>query len=237
MKKIPSFQLFEIQENYSLGKLKEEDVLRQVKANKDDSQSLKTFIESSKNMYKNLSFEPITQKSVIKMIVDEYTQFQDKQTLWINRERMIIKHNNLLMIGKSERKIERLLQIYLRDSADAKPVIFKDKQLWQIWKSMKLVSNNLEMNLHRLILKKTYIEADKINELNIHAKDVDDLGFVGDLVKLAEQVRAITVRIKGFYSENKWTTIRLDKNGSILIYGKHNSDIIIEFLKLFVKSL
>lgn len=235
---MPSFQLFEINENFSLEKMQNEDILNKAKTNEDDPQTLKTFLESAKKHYKNLSFEKINQRSAIKMIVDEYMQFQDDQSLWITREKMIIKYNQLLLIGKAEKKIERLLQIYLRDSASSKLLFFTEKQLWQIWKKMRVLANskNLEIKLHRLILKRTYIDSDKINELNVHANDVSELGIIEDIVRLSDQVKAITIKIKGFYEKNKWFTIRIDKNGSLLIYGNHDSDKIIEFLKLLVES-
>jgi hypothetical protein len=236
---MPSYQLFEIDENFKITNLQNEDVLNEIKANKDDPQTLKTFINSAKKSYRNLNFKPLKQDSAIQMVVEEYTQFQDKQTLWINREKMIIKQNTLLLIGKTDRKIERIIQIYLRDSANVRPVIFKDKYLWQIWKNLKSYAMNysLDIKLHRLILKKTYINADKIKEMNIHANDVNELGLISDLLKQTEQVKTITVKIRGFYNLKKWITVRIDKNGSILIYGKHDLEEIIEFLKIIVQSL
>lgn len=239
MKKIPSFQLFEINQNYSLDKIKNEDILHKVKTRDDDSQILKKFLESSKKHYKNFSFNETDHKNTFKIKVDEYRQFNDKQSLWITLEKLIIKYNQLLLIGKAEKKIERLLQIYLRDSADSKPVYFTDKQLWKIWKKLNnvIASNNLEIKLHRLILKKSYFESDKIDELNIHAEDVSQIGVIEDFIRKSEQIKAITLKIRGFYDENKWFTIRIDKNGSLLIYGNHPPEIIEKFLKLFIKSL
>lgn len=238
MIKIPSFQLLEINEKYALNNLKDEDVLSKAKVNKDDPQTLKLFVESAKKSYRNLSFEPIQQKSVIKMKVEEYKKFQDKQTLWINHEKLILKYNQLLLVGKAEKKIEHLLQVYLRDIADSKSIIFNEKQLWQVWKKLLSIKNSgLTLKIHRLILKRTYIEADKINELNIHANDVNELGIITELIKQSEQVKAITIKIKGFYQENKWITIRIDKNGSILIYGKHKPNIILKFLQLLSQAI
>ena len=90
----------------------------------------------------------------------------------------------------------------------------------------------MEAKLHRLIIKRTFIDADKITELNINAPDVGDLGITSELIKQAERIQAITVKIKGFYENNKWVTFKLDKNGSILFYGKHNFDILLEILNL-----
>ncbi len=236
---MPSYQLFEIDEKYKIANLQNEDILNEVEANKDDPQTLKTFIKSVKKSYRNLNFTPLKQDSAIKMAVEEYNQFQDKQTLWINREKMIIKQNNLLLIGKTDKKIERLFQVYLRDSANLRPVIFKDKYLWQIWKNMKsfAMNSNLDIKLHRLILKKTFIEADKIEEMNIHSNDVNELGLTSELIKQTEKVKTITIKIQGLYNHKKWITVRIDKNGSILIYGRHELDEIFEFLKIFVQSL
>lgn len=236
---MPSFQLFEVKEQFNIQQLEQEDLLTKVKARNDDSQNLKNFIENSKKKHRNLTFSKDKKGNIIKMNFDEYRQFQDKQTIWINLEKLIIKHNQLLLIGKTGGKIERLVQLYLRDIADSKPIVFNDKQLWQIWKKIvsKAVQEDLETKLHRLIMKNTFIEADKFNELNLHSNDLSNLGIITELVKQAERINAITIKIRGFYADKKWMTIRIDKNGSLLIYGKHNTNIIVKFLELFIQSL
>ena len=235
---MPSYQLFEIKKEFNIEVLQKEDILNQINANQNDPQTLKLFVESAKKAHRNLSFN-LTKKNILKMNFDEYRQFQDKQTLWINLEKLILKHQNLLLVGKTDKKMEKVIQLFLRDLADTKPLFFKDKQLWQIWKGMstKAAIDNLEMKLHRLIIKNTFIEADKIKELNLHSNDISNLGIVGDIVKQSERIKAITIKIKGFYSDNKWTTVRIDKNGSVLLYGKHEPDIIVKFLDLFIQSI
>ncbi len=231
-----SYQLFKINENFNLKKLQEEDIIKTAKVNKDDPQTMKTLLDSLKKSYRNLYFEPLKYDFAIKMSMDEHLQFQDKQTLWIKREKNIIKHNQLLLVGKADRKIEKLIMIYLRDLADLSPIVFQKKQLWVLWKNIKKLKN-ADVKLHRVILKKTFLEADKINEINIHANDLGELGVLEDIIKQTEQVFAITVKIIGYYKESKWVTIRIDKNGSILIYGKHDINIISEFLDLFARSI
>jgi len=231
-----SYQLFKINEKFNLKRLQEVDILKTAKVSKDDPQTLKTQLESLKKSYRNLNFKPLKYDYAIKMSMDEHIQFQDNQTLWIKREKDIIKHNQILLVGKADKKIERLLMIYLRDIADLTPIVFQKNYLWTMWKNIKKIKKN-DVKLHRVILKRTFIEADKINEINIHANDVGELGVIEDIVKQAEQVFAITIKVLGYYKENKWVTFRIDKNGSILIYGKHDTRIISEFLDLFVQTL
>ena len=135
--------------------------------------------------------------------------------------------------------MEKVVQLFLRDLADTRPLFFKDKQLWQFWKKIyaNVATDNLEMILHRLIIKNTYIEADKIKELNIHSNDISSLGVINEMVRQSERIKAITIKIRGFYSENKWTTVRIDKNGSILIYGRHEPGVVMKLLKLFIQAL
>ena len=164
---MPSFQLYEVKEVFKIKDLKDKDVLNQLSVRKEDPQSLKKFIDSGKKSHRNLSFSPLNDSDAAIMRFDEKLNFQDKQHLWVNFEKLIIKHERLLLIGKTDKKIEKLIQVYLRDSANSKPVFFNDKQLWQIWgKFNSKSSNNLEFKLHRIILKNTFIDADKISELN-----------------------------------------------------------------------
>lgn len=233
---MPSFQLFEINEEYSLKNLEKTDILETVKIKKNDPKTLESFLNSAKESYRNLRIQPTQKEYAVKIIMDEHTQFQDKQTLWINREKLIIKHKRFLLIGKAERKIEKILMIYLRDPADLKPVIFSDKYLWNIWKNMKKIQNE-NIKLHRVILKNTFIDADRIKELNIHANDINELSSVENIVKEAERIIVITVKVLGYYPKNKWLTIRIDRNGSFLVYGKHDIEIISKFMNLFTQSV
>lgn len=235
---MPSYQLYEIKEDFNLKILQEKDMLNEVSANKADPQTLKTFIESTKKTHRNLSFN-LKQNNILNMKFDEYKLFQDNQSIWIRLEKLIFKHQHLLLVGKSDKKMEKVIQVFLRDLAGTKPLFFKNKQLWQFWKKIfaNATSDNLEMILHRLIIKNTYIEADKIKELNIHSKDINNLGVINELVRQSERIKAITIKIRGFYSDNKWTTVRIDKNGSILIYGKHEPGAVIKLLNLFIQAL
>jgi len=233
---VVSFQLFKINEKFNLKRLQDEDIIKTAKVSKDDPQTLRVLLDSLKKSYRNLSFKPLKYDFSMKMSMDEYVQFQDNQTLWVKREKDIIKHNQFLLVGKAEKKIEKLLMIYLRDIADLTPVVFQRKQLWNMWKNLKKLKKE-NVKLHRVILKRTYIDADKINEINIHANDVGELVVIENIVRQAEQVFAITVKVLGYYKENKWVTVRIDKNGSVLVYGKHDANIISEFLDLFVQSI
>ena len=132
-----SFQLFKINEKFNLKRLQDEDIIKTAKVSKDDPQTLRVLLDSLKKSYRNLNFKPLKYDFAMKMSMDEYVQFQDNQTLWVKREKDIIKHNQFLLVGKAEKKIEKLLMIYLRDIADLTPVVFQRKQLWNMWKNLK----------------------------------------------------------------------------------------------------
>jgi hypothetical protein len=234
---MPSFQLYQVREEFNIKDLEDKNVLSQIEAKDEDPRTLKEFIKSGKKSHRNLIFDPLDEIDAVIMRFDEKLDFQDKQFLWVNSEKLIIKHKNLLLIGKTSKKIEKLIQIYLHDYAKSKPIFFKDKQLWQIWKKLiSITSNNLEYKLHRIIIKNTYLEAEKVSELNIHAKNVGNLAIIREIVDQAEKINAITIKVNGLYSKNKMITIRIDKNGSILFYGKHETSIIQDFLSIFIKA-
>lgn len=231
---MPSFKLFRIDESYDIFNMVKEDILKKIQVNKEDPLTEKKLVESLKKTHRNLSFSSEKKKNIIKMEFDEYIKLRDEQNIWIRLEKHIIKNNQVLLVGKTEKKIEMLFQLYLRKYADSRPIVFSDKHLWQVWLNIKSEAEKrlMESKLHRLIIKRTFINADKITELNINAPDVGDLGITSELIKQAEKIQAITVKIKGLYENSKWVTFKLDKSGSIMFYGKHSFDILLEILNL-----
>ena len=70
-----------------------------------------------------------------------------------------------------------------------------------------------------------------VKQLNIKAKDVEDIGLFSDLVKDAKKIKAITFQIKWNLSDEdgkkvKPMTIRIGIGGSVLIYGNHPHQLI-----------
>ena len=235
---MPSYKIYKIDKNLTLDQVKDPELLSKIQANDSDPTTVSKFIESAKKSYKNLSFEPLTKEVLLKIKLEEKIQFQEDQVLWVTREKMIFKIGEYLFIGKYEKKFERLMAIFLRNSVKIKPIEFSNKYLWKIWKFLRKESINsgLQIKLHRVILKNTFLNSDKVKEINIHANDLYELEILESLIEDAERMIAFTYKIKGF-EEGKWLTARIDKKGSFLIYGNHNQNVLLKFFELLVQVL
>jgi hypothetical protein len=80
-------------------------------------------------------------------------------------------------------------------------------------------------------LNNAYLESSLVKELNIKAKNAEDIGLFNDLVKTAKKIKAITLQVKWNLSDEngkrfKPMTVRIGMAGSILIYGNHPSQLI-----------
>jgi len=216
--------------------------LSTVKAKESDPKTLKNFLDYSKKRHKNLKFEPLIKNTLSKMTFDNEVQLSPEQSIWISQEKLVIKRSNFLFIGKTKSRIEKLISIYLRNIANVREAEFSDKGLWLFWNSLLKESkqNSYDINLHRIILQKTYTEFDDIEELNIHAKDVSTLEMLSPLVHNAKRIKVITIRIRGLFKDapKKWITIRIDRKGSFLIYKQpEKNQVLIELLDFLIKSI
>ncbi len=239
---MPSFQIYSIEDKYKLDKIKDSDVLLNVKTNKSDPQTLKNFLDHSKKHHKNLEFEPLIENSLAKVTFDHEVRLSPKQTAWVSQEKLMIKRSSYLLIGKTEGRVERLISLYLRDIASVKRLVFPDKGLWKFWNNLLKESkkDGYNINLHRIILQKTHTETDEIEELNIHAKDVSTLGMTASLVHNAKRVKVITVRIGGLFENapKEWMTVRIDRRGSFLVYKQpKKNQLLLDLFDFLLKSI
>jgi hypothetical protein len=235
-----SYQLFTIRENTSLDTFFQSSVLENTKTDDDDPRTLKTFVDYSKNHHRNIVFTTIKRDMITKLNLEQ-KMFLDSndQEVWLDQEKLIIRVTNHLLIGKTRNKFEKLLGYYLRDKAEAAPAEFSNKFLWQLWNSLSRNSTNLglKLRLHRVIMYKTLFESDNIKEINLQANNISDLLIIKDLVKHAEKINVITIKIQGLFENSKWITIRIDRKGSFLVYGKHPPEILLDVFRFILDSI
>ncbi len=238
---MPAYQLYEINSNYKITnlintKFSKENIIRS-----SDPETTKIFVESHLDNYRNISFKPTNLANSLKILYKEFLQFSDQQSIWLSYEKSIIRHENLLLIEKANKKLERLIGLYLRDEGGAKSIIFDKKKLWSIWKNLRKQEEkfNIYLKLHRLILKNGFLGADKYSELNVHSNNLEEMGILNEMVKYSEKIKTLTIKIRGFKDDdkNKWVTFRIDTSGSVLLYGKHENEILVKFLQLLKSSI
>ena len=97
--------------------------------------------------------------------------------------------------------------------------------------------NGLEISLHRIILSKTYLNSERVNEINIQAIDIADISSLKGIINQAEIIKVITVKIFGLTKDSKVVTTRIDRNGSLMIYGNHKNETILDLLKYITISM
>lgn len=235
---MPSFKLLKIQETFSLEDIYGKNI-ENVVPRIDDPQTTKLFLENARKTHKDLHFESIGETDIVKLKFEELNQFNDNQAIWLHREKAMIKFHDYLMIGKSSQKVERIVQLYLRNRVEIKSLRFTKKHLWRLWLSLRrnVREMGLEIYLHRIILINTYLNSDHLKEINLHAMDVSDLRSIKDIIVQAEIIKVITIKVFGLTRDNKVVTIRIDRNGSLMIYGNHKSETFLKVLELLAISM
>lgn len=153
----------------------------------------------------------------------------EEQDIWISDSMEIIKKGHLLLIQKVSSQSNFLVEKQFNQ--EIIPISYSNKDLLKLWNRIKNRSKNdrNRIQLHRIILEHTYLDSDEIKELNIHSKDVSEIGLFTELTKLAKKIKAITVKIHGISNENKPFTVRIGQK-SIQIYGNHPIESILIFI-------
>jgi hypothetical protein len=230
-----SYQIYVVNDQFNLKSVQNSDILNNVKPEEGDPNTVKLFLDSAKKAHRNLQFESLDGDSSIMMKVEEQVEFTDKQTIWFKREKVITQIGHYLIVGKTEKRFEKVIQLYLRGEAGVKPLEFTTKKLWDTFGTIKknAEKSGLEIRLYRVILKNTFIESDKISELNIQANNIQDLSAIKEIIKQADKIRVLTVQIRGITKdEKKWFTVRLDHRGSLQLYGTYSPKTLQKVLEL-----
>ena len=88
---IPSFKLFKIQDSYSIENIKESNIIENIELKPDDSKTTRIFLESAKRLHRDLYFENSGIKDTLKFKFEELFQFNNDQTVWIQKEKIITR--------------------------------------------------------------------------------------------------------------------------------------------------
>ena len=157
-----------------------------------------------------------------------------EQQIWIPQETFLYRGtSNVILISKSQGNIRYLIEKHIQKKIKFQPYTFTSKQLLSFWNSFKnyIDKEGHSSLLQRFILENTYLESSLVKELNIKAKDAEDIGLFNDLIKSAKKIKAITFQIKWNLSDEdgrivKPMTVRMGIAGSVLIYGNHPDQLI-----------
>ncbi len=243
---MPSYKIYRINEIIDLKSLFSSIWLKEVKPVRGDLESVNQKIDGLK---KNIKSANITTN---KNLADNaYTikyqynmQLPGETQAWVPEDINLIQKDILLYVSRGQGEIRYLVEKYLKSNVDFLPKDFKPKKLVKIWKNLKnhCLKEGYDINLHRLILYKVYLEGDLVKELNLSTNDVQNLSFFNQLIQDSEQIKVITFRIRWNITDSegnrmKDLTARLDSSGNLLIYGNHLKESINKLLIILSNSL
>ena len=232
---MPSYKIYKISSSSRILEDIPEDWATNVKIPTGSSENIRRKINLIAKNTKNgaISQEKTMLNGERLVISYQHRLIFGKQDVWISESLDILRKDDLLLIQKTVSKSDFLIEKQLSESLVQ--IIFKEKQLLKLWRKMKKQANQNghSIKLHRIIINKTFLNADEIKELNIHAKDVSEIDIFGELTKLAGKIRVITVKIGGIAKDNKPFTVRIGQN-SIQIYGNHTPESILKFVNYLI---
>ncbi len=196
-----------------------------------DPEKMKLKLNHIQKDHKNFTIQSTDWKKCINVKFEINPHLQNNPDVWIPQKINLIKEKNYFLVGKTSTGLHDMIALYLRRKGTLKKVSFINKTLWKLFQKIKTYSSEKisEIILHRIILKNSFIESSKINELNIQTKNVEDVDGLGDMINICSEIKAITIRFY-FFDDKSHITIRIDKSGHVLIYGnppiKHQEWVI-----------
>ncbi|MFW9970498.1 MAG: hypothetical protein ACFFDF_09880 [Candidatus Odinarchaeota archaeon] len=237
---MPSYQIYKMEKEITLTPNDFIKILDEIKIDESDSEVLKQTIQNLINRHKNIKLETIKKENILEIKFDYELELAGDQKVWIPQKFLMMKSKNYLLIGKSEGNLRNLIEYYFRDSIKITRVFFKNKELWKIWNLLKksLEIKGISYLLHRIILERTYLDSSLIKEINIHSKNVEDIDRLNDLITNAKKIKVITIKLLlSLEEKKKWSTIRIDHNGNILIYGNQPENILMQIKELITDAI
>ena len=222
-----SYKLYNIKPDFKIESYFSNNWKDDLQLPKGTSENIRRKFDEVQKDIKNTLLNKTREKVVLKC---DYRLNFGTQEVWVPKSIDIIKYDNLILIQKLSSQIEMVIEKTLGNNII--PYTFMGKDLLKLWYKLKKATeeNSKQLFLHRLILSKTFLEADEIDELNICSKDVSKLDYFKTLTKSAKKIKVITIRLKGLTEMNKIFTVRIAQN-QLQIYGNHLTKTIIEFLK------
>ena len=214
---MPSFKLYKSEKNVQIKDILKKNILDEIQSNSKDSETLKSFIQESKKNHKELTGHELineANEAIIQYSMNRKIDFENDQIVWVKNNFKVIKHEQFLLIGKTQSKFEKIFEIYLKDQYQLSQVNFQNKDLWSFWRKLKTKCENQEIDLilHRIILQKAYLDSSLVDTLNIQAKNVEDVDSLPDLVNDSQKVMVVTFRVNlSSVNKSRWITIRIDR--------------------------
>jgi len=231
-----SYQIYKADKIVNFEQELKGDFISGVEVSETESELAKEKINNLKNILKSPILKKSDEKESNKYILNYSFNLRlpGEQHIWIPQEISLYKgKSNVILISKSQGNISYLIEKHLQKKSNFQPYTFTSKQLMSFWNSFKkyFIKEGYTSVLQRFILENAYLESSLVKELNIKAKDAEDVGMFTDLVKSAKKFKAITLQIKWNLSDEngkrfKPMTVRIGIAGSVLIYGNHPSQLI-----------
>lgn len=231
-----SYQIYKVNKTVNIEQELKGDFISGFQFGEDESELAKEKIMNLKQVLKNPELKKVDQEESIRysLMYNYNLRLPGEQYVWIPQELLIYKGlSNTILISKSQGNIRYLIEKYFQRKINFQSFVFNPKQLLSLWNSLKkyFANKGHQSLLQRFILENTYLESSLLKELNIKAKDAEDIGLFSDLIKNAKKIKAITFQIKWNLSDKdgkkvKPMTVRVGIGGSVLIYGNHPDQLI-----------
>lgn len=228
-----SYQIYIVDKLLNFEQELKGDFISSIELSENESELAKEKITNLKNVLKSPKLKKSNEEESNKysLIYNYNLRLPGDQHVWIPQEIFLYRGtSNVILISKSQGNIRYLIEKYFQKKIRFQPYTFTSKQLISFWNSFKkyFYKEGHSSVLQRFILQNTYLESSLVKELNVKAKDAENLGLFNDLIKNAKKIRAITLQIKWNLSDEdgkrvKPMTVRISYAGSVLIYGNHPS--------------
>lgn len=231
-----SYQIYRVDKLVNIEQELKGDFISHFQLSENESELAKEKIINLKKVLKNPELKRAEEEGSNRysLVYNYNVRLPGEQYIWIPQEILLYRGlSNTILISKSQGNIRYLIEKHIQKKVKFQPYTFTSKQLLSFWNSLKkyFANEGHTSLLQRFILENTYLESSLLKELNIKAKDAEDIGLFSDLIKSAKKIKAITFQIKWNLSDKdgkkvKPMTVRIGIAGSVLIYGNHPDQLI-----------
>ena len=241
-----SYKIFKIEEEKKINNIFSQNWFENVKAGSGDIETvnqklnlIRTQVRSPKIVRKaELASNGFTLNYQFNM------ELPGNNKIWVPQEIYMLQASKHLFISRGAGDMRFAVQKYLDNTIRIFTKDFSPKRLITVYNKLKRNGklSGYDIFLHRIILRRTYLNGNFIKELNLSTAYVDEMSNFNELINNSEKIYVITFKIKwNLVDENgkkfKDLTARIDTTGNLLIYGVHSNKLIDRFLELLIKSL
>lgn len=201
------------------------------------SESLKLKLQHVKKNHRNLVIKKSDWEKCKILEYENNPNLPNYPDVWISQKLNLLLFNPFFFIGKSSSYLDEMIAKYISLNGKAEKILLNRKKLWTFYKRLRpeSIKKCIKIEIHRIILRNTFLDSSKINELNIQAKNVADVDQINELIKESQEIKAITLRF--YFNQKDYITIRIDKSANVLIYGNPSTELIENILNSFTTSL